>query len=121
MICRPRKPDAPVIPISILTLNSLAKGPSQWLGSISVMLGRKIRRDGLLTGTLIRERSVEPAQGETVSRAIGRARVNFFVSSYDGISSIDFADAPPKIADQFVERFVFGFGGQISVEVAHQA
>ena len=32
---------------------------------------------------LIRERSVEPVKRETVSGAIGRARINFFVSSYD--------------------------------------
>jgi hypothetical protein len=64
---------------------------------------------------------VEPVEGETVAGAIGGARINFFVSSDDGISTVDFADPSSEIADQFVEGFIFRLGGEVPVEVAHQA
>ena len=46
---------------------------------------------------LVGERFVEPVKREAVSRAIGWPRINFFVSSDDRITSIDFADAAAKV------------------------
>ena len=64
---------------------------------------------------------MQPIERETVSGAIGWARINFFVPSHDRISSIHFADTAPEIADQFVKRLVFSLGWQVSVEVANEA
>ena len=64
---------------------------------------------------------MEPVERETVSGAIGGARINFLVSSDDGISSVHFADSSTEIPDQFVQRFIFRLRRQVPVEVAHQA
>ena len=64
---------------------------------------------------------MQPIEWESVSGAVGWTRINFFVPSHDRISSIHFADTPPEVADQFVKRFVFRLGRQISVEVAYEA
>ena len=72
-------------------------------------------------GRLVRERPVEPVERKTVSRAIGGARIYFFVSSYDRIFSIHFADPAPEITDQLIERFIFRLGRQVPIEVPHQA
>ena len=44
---------------------------------------------------LVGEGTVEPVERETVSRAIGGARIYFFVSSYDRIFPVHFADPAP--------------------------
>ena len=69
--------------------NSAATGAIRQVGSGNADLLEHARpRIGDVAGrithwTLIRERSVEPVERETVSGAIGGARINFFVSSDD--------------------------------------
>jgi hypothetical protein len=72
-------------------------------------------------GRLIGEGTVEPGEGEAVSRAIGGAGIYFFVSSYDRIFSIHFADPAPEITDQLIERLIFRFSREVPIEIPHQA
>jgi hypothetical protein len=70
---------------------------------------------------LVGEGTVEPVERETVSRAVGGARINFFVSSYNRIFPVHFADPAPQITDQLIERFVFRFSRQVPIEIPDQA
>ena len=72
-------------------------------------------------GSLVGEGTVEPVERETVSRAVGGARINFFVSSYNRIFSVHFADPAPQITDQLIERFVFRFSRQVPIKIPDQA
>ena len=64
---------------------------------------------------------MEPVERKAVSRAIGGARIYFFVASDDRIFSIHFADPAPEIADQLIERLIFRFSREVSIEIPHQA
>jgi hypothetical protein len=70
---------------------------------------------------LVRERTVKPVERKTASRAIGGPRIYFFVSSYDRIFPVYFADPAPEVTDQLVERFIFRLGREVPIEVSHQA
>ena len=72
-------------------------------------------------GSLVGEGTVEPVERETVTRAVGGARIYFFVSSYDRIFPVHFADPAPQITDQLIERFVFRFSRQVPIEIPDQA
>ena len=52
-----------------------------------------------LPSVLVGEGFVKPVQREPVSWAIGRARIDLFVSSDNRVFTIDFADAPAEIPD----------------------
>ena len=72
-------------------------------------------------GSLVGEGTVEPVERKAVSRAIGGARIYFFVASDDRIFSIHFADPAPEITDQLIERFIFRFSRQVPIEIPDQA
>lgn len=42
------------------------------------------------------------------------------MTANSGIPAVHLADTSPKIADELVEGFVFGFCGQIAIEIAYQ-
>ena len=71
--------------------------------------------------SLVGEGTVEPVEWKAVSRAIGGARIYFFMSAYDRIFSVHFADPAPEITDQLIERLIFRFSREVPIEIPHQA
>ena len=66
------------------------------------------------------ETTMQPGNGEAVSRTISRHRVDLFVGTHDGVFSLHFAAATPQVADELVESFELFSGGFIPIEIAYQ-
>ena len=124
-----------IVVASVFSAGAMGVGIARCLGSWSGR-GRRFCKRGVFDqrrpqnrerehehdwGSLVGEGTVEPVERETVSRAVGGARINFFVSSYNRIFSVHFADPAPQITDQLIERFVFRFSRQVSIEIPDQA
>ena len=63
---------------------------------------------------------MKPSKRESISRAVGRAWINLFVTANDRILSVYLSDPSSEIADLLVQSFVFGFCRQIAIEIAHK-
>lgn len=64
---------------------------------------------------------MQPIEWKPISGAIGGTRVYLFVTQHNRVAAVDFAHPLSKISNQFVQGFVLRPGGEIAIEVSHQA